>query len=219
MAKRGSAKTRYRQRQLQGRAEWWESVGELQYRFLLDHSLQPEHYLLDVGCGTFRVGRFLIDYLDTGHYYGVDKWQEALDVGIERVLEVEGLMGKKPQFAAICLETEDNSLATLFDQQFDVIWAHSLFVHLGPGVVRSFFESAQSVLAPPGTIYATAFVSDQKQVRWGTKKHIVTNIDREFWHYPLPFLEEAMKVSGLKLIDILDYDHPYQMKMLEIQHA
>jgi hypothetical protein len=50
----------------------WEDVGRMQFEFLLREGLQPHHHLLDIGCGSFRGGRFVIDYLQEGHYFGID---------------------------------------------------------------------------------------------------------------------------------------------------
>jgi hypothetical protein len=45
----------------------WDEIGRLQFNFLVAQGLKPEHYLLDVGCGTFRGGVHFIRYLETGH--------------------------------------------------------------------------------------------------------------------------------------------------------
>ena len=38
----------------------WEALGSLQFKFMIDRGLEPQHVLLDVGCGTLRGGvRFI----------------------------------------------------------------------------------------------------------------------------------------------------------------
>ncbi|MBA2614534.1 MAG: hypothetical protein H0U90_01940, partial [Actinobacteria bacterium] len=56
-----------------GNVPRWELVGDLQFEYLKERGLEPEHYLLDVGCGPLRGGIRFIQYLETGHYYGVEK--------------------------------------------------------------------------------------------------------------------------------------------------
>ena len=55
-----------------GNVRHWDTIGSLQFDYLVEHGLQPQHYLLDVGCGPIRGGMHFIRYLETGHYYGVD---------------------------------------------------------------------------------------------------------------------------------------------------
>src|SRR5216684_3760408 len=50
----------------------WDHMGRLQISYLMEHGLQPHHYLLDVACGSLRAGRYFILYLQPGHYYGLD---------------------------------------------------------------------------------------------------------------------------------------------------
>jgi D-alanyl-lipoteichoic acid acyltransferase DltB (MBOAT superfamily) len=46
----------------------WDVMGKLQFDFLKANGLMPEHSFLDIACGSFRAGRFLIDYLECGNY-------------------------------------------------------------------------------------------------------------------------------------------------------
>ena len=61
-------------------------MGGLQRDFLVDQGLMPEHRLLDVGCGALRAGIHLVEYLDPGHYYGIDINETVLDAGYDREL-------------------------------------------------------------------------------------------------------------------------------------
>ncbi len=72
------------------------------------------------------------------------------------------------------------------------------------------------MLSANGRIFATAFISsDLEPVEWGTDgTHIVTNPDKEFWHYAEDFFQDVADQSGLSL-DVMDYAHPHQMKMME----
>jgi SAM-dependent methyltransferase len=50
----------------------WEHRGRSQLELLKRLGLLPWHALLDAGCGPLRGGVHFIDYLDPGHYYGLD---------------------------------------------------------------------------------------------------------------------------------------------------
>ena len=49
-----------------------EMKREFQINFLKSHGLSPDKTLLDLGCGTLQGGIPIIDYLDVGHYFGID---------------------------------------------------------------------------------------------------------------------------------------------------
>src|SRR5215475_8544809 len=61
-----------RRHSLVGPMRGWQKKRDFQIFFLKQMGLQPAHYLLDIGCGTLRGGIPLIDYLDPGHYFGVE---------------------------------------------------------------------------------------------------------------------------------------------------
>src|SRR5919108_2955123 len=50
----------------------WEEYGELCRDYLIAQGLLPEHRLLDFGCGTGRLARKVVPYLEPGRYFGVD---------------------------------------------------------------------------------------------------------------------------------------------------
>ncbi|MGC2692617.1 MAG: class I SAM-dependent methyltransferase, partial [Desulfobaccales bacterium] len=89
-----------------------------------DHGLKPEHYLMDIGCGTLRGGIPLIDYLKEGHYFGIETRKEVLDEGRMELKEA-GLNWKSPTL----LTTEQFTKGGIL-QKFDFIWAFSVLIHM-----------------------------------------------------------------------------------------
>ena len=51
----------------------WEEIGTLQFEFLRAQGLRPESYLLDIACGSLRLGVKAIPYLQPEHYLGIEK--------------------------------------------------------------------------------------------------------------------------------------------------
>src|SRR5437868_14740335 len=49
----------------------FEAIGILERELLIQHGLQRDGYLIDVGCGPGRLARPLSEYLD-GKYLGID---------------------------------------------------------------------------------------------------------------------------------------------------
>ena len=60
----------------------WKMKREFQIKFLTDMDLKPDHYLLDLGCGTLRGGIPIIEYLEIGHYFGFteEELRKYLDI-------------------------------------------------------------------------------------------------------------------------------------------
>lgn len=50
----------------------WDETGRVQMALLRQHGLLPHHHLLDIGCGSLRLGCKAVDYLNPGHYWGTD---------------------------------------------------------------------------------------------------------------------------------------------------
>src|SRR5215470_4161956 len=67
-----------RRHALVGASHLWKMKRDFQIQFLKTMALQPQHYLLDLGCGTLRGGIPLIGYLDEGHYTGVEVREATL---------------------------------------------------------------------------------------------------------------------------------------------
>ena len=139
----------------------WDELGELQFRMMLAEGLEPHHVLCDVACGSFRAGRYFIEYLEPGHYLGIDKEASLIELGRQHELGEDLLREKRPE-----LLVDADFRFDLFSARAQFALAHSLFTHLplpdiarclgnlgawmGPGgvLMASFFESAQAVHNP-----------------------------------------------------------------------
>ncbi len=104
----------------------WDEIGKLQFDFLVERGLRPDHYLLDIGCGSLRGGVHFIRYLSEGHYFGVEKEESLLEAGRSVELKRYALEEKEPQLFAV----DDFDLSALPSQvEFDFMLAQSVFTH------------------------------------------------------------------------------------------
>ncbi|MGB3146929.1 MAG: class I SAM-dependent methyltransferase [Paracoccaceae bacterium] len=60
----------------------WDETGRLQLQLLQKAGLRPEHQLLDIGCGSLRLGCKAVPYLAPGHYWGTDQSGELMHHGL-----------------------------------------------------------------------------------------------------------------------------------------
>lgn len=52
---------------------------------MVDHGMRPEHRFVDYGCGSLRLGRPVVDYLNAGNFIGLDVTELFLELGKEFV--------------------------------------------------------------------------------------------------------------------------------------
>ncbi|HUR04586.1 MAG TPA: class I SAM-dependent methyltransferase [Nonomuraea sp.] len=123
----------------------WLALGRMQFDYLTKHGLKPEFTMLEIGCGNLRAGRLLIDYLDTGNYYGVDISPDVL-FAAQETLVANGLRDKLPHLAPV----RDLRFAFLPNGHFDVVHAHSVFSRSPLHVIEECFAHVSRVMKPDG---------------------------------------------------------------------
>lgn len=130
---------------LQG-APW--GSGARPFATLFNLGMLEDHDVLDYGCGSLRVGRFLIQYLDSGRYFGIEPSTWAVSEGLDEVGSLAG--DKAPQFLNPQYDVFD---AGLFgEQRFDWVLISGVLTHMDHTQLRSLLRSAQAVLKPGGRI-------------------------------------------------------------------
>ncbi|MGN6474453.1 MAG: class I SAM-dependent methyltransferase [Mycobacteriales bacterium] len=125
----------------------WRRIGKLQFDYLCQHGLQPEHAVLEIGCGNLRAGWHLIRYLEPGHYYGIDISAQAL-LSAQQTLADRALTDKLPYLVLV----RDMTFGFLPDQAFDVVHAHSVFSHTPLDVIEDCFAHVGRLMRPGGLV-------------------------------------------------------------------
>ncbi|UCM91825.1 class I SAM-dependent methyltransferase [Streptomyces marincola] len=161
----------------------WRALGEMQFTYLTAHGLRPEHRMLDIGCGNLRAGRWFIDYLGPGAYYGIDISPDIL-VSAKHTLVAYGLQDKVPHLTP----TRDLTLDFLPDAYFDVVHAHSVFSHSPLSVIDECLAHVGRVMAP-GAFFDFTF--DRTE---GREHHVL----REDFYYRTETLVALAERHGLR---------------------
>ena len=130
-------------------------MGRVQFEHLKYWGLVENHYLLDIGCGSLRGGRFAIRILEPGHYYGIDPNQWLIDEGIKHELGTELLRTKRPVF-----RNDADFNFSAFDCKFDFLMAQSIFSHTTQAQMRTIFAEAAKVMRGEGIFLATYIPGD-----------------------------------------------------------
>jgi len=194
----------------------WENLGKLQFDFLVERGLKPDHYFLDVGCGSLRGGVHFIDYLEPEHYFGIDKDRELLDAGRNVELKRYNLIGRNP----ILVEMDDFDFQSL-NIQFNYALAQSVFTHFPLNKIIRCVMNIEKVLVQNGRFYATFFENPRGKFNLGSIMHptadgnaIATYFDRDPFHYDFENFKQICKGTSLDIEYIGDWNHPRDQKML-----
>lgn len=102
--------------------EW--CLGLDHYNFLIEQGLKRTDSFLDMGCGSLRTGIHVAKYLDARKYVAMDGHKESLDCAYEYEIPMNHLEDKKIRFIL------DDSFDRIFVDEFDVVFAFSVFIHL-----------------------------------------------------------------------------------------
>jgi SAM-dependent methyltransferase len=187
----------------------WDRIGRLQIDFLREQGLRPEHRFLDVGCGGFRAGRHLVDYLEPGHYYGIDIGHDVMRAGYDYELTDE----QRARLPVSNLRVTDRFDAD-FGVRFDMAIAQSVFTHINLNRVRLCLYRVAKVM-PPGARFFVTFneCPDEFPVDGVVKGGMYTERN-VFWYYRRD-MQWAADETPWTLRYIGDCGHPRNQMMLE----
>ena len=200
-----------------GYVEEWEKHGQAQFDYLEGQGLEPQHYFLDIGCGPLRGGVHFIRFLETGHYFGVEKNEAVLDTASEVELPRYGLVDKQPTLRA------DGSFDfQALDQQFDFAWAQSVFTHLPINSIQRCLMNVEKVLRPGGKFFATFYENPEgkrnlEAIRQSPQ--VVSYFDEDSFHYDVGTFEWICDGTSLHVEYLGGWNNPRNQKVLLFQKS
>lgn len=133
----------------------WDRHGELQAEFLKRMGLRQHHTLLEIGCGTGRLARKMVPYLDPKGYWGVDISQSATQAADE-MLRAEGC-----QYFRVGQSWPIG--------RFDYLWAFSVTIHLPQDELLVMMRSAAARMVI-GSKFLFSYHPQQLEQRTGLKQ-------------------------------------------------
>ncbi len=196
----------------------WDDIGRLQFEFLVENGLTPQHKLLDIGCGSLRGGVRFIGYLDDGNYYGMDKDGWLLDAGVRIELPKHGLEDR-----AVHLLCGDDFDFARFDTSFDFAVAYSVFTHLTWNSILKCLVNVREALSRGGRLYATFFEDHDGRHRASSMRQapggVTTYPDRDPYHYEFSAFTELAARASLGVEYIGEVGHPKGQRMMVMRRA
>jgi cyclopropane fatty-acyl-phospholipid synthase-like methyltransferase len=186
-----------------GPPHYYDLMAAMAFNLMTTCGLREHHRVLDIGCGSLRMGRLLIPYLLKGNYTGIEPNEWLVQDGLLNELGEDILSIKKPRFIYDTqIETHENV------GPIDYAMAQSIFTHCAPDQITSWLEQIRDVLSPEGVLLATYFSGEEDYQGTG-------------WIYPdcafykPETMEKIVKDAGFGW-QPLDWHHPRKQKWVAI---
>lgn len=128
----------------------FELVGRDAMKVLLNNGLLPSHRVLDFGCGSLRLGYWLIRFLDPGRYFGLEPIEKGVDIGLKELIGDDLKEFKKPNIRI----SDDNDMEA-FEVGFDFVIARSILTHTCPGMLNEILRKFSSSANQDGVFLAS----------------------------------------------------------------
>jgi len=181
-----------------GPPDRYDLVAAMTFNLLTTLGLRQHHSLLDLGCGSLRIGRLLIPYLNKDKYFGIEPNEWLVREGVRNEIGESLLRIKRPKF----FFTDSPATLTDMEVRFDFAVAQSIFSHCGLDLITRWISFIANFLTPNGALVATFFPSESNNTKTG-------------WIYPgcvgyrPDTLGNVATKAGLRF-ELLDWRHPRQ---------
>ena len=189
-------------------------VGGLQLAYLRAEGLLPEHRLLDIGCGSLRLGARAVAYLEPGRYQGTDLNESLLDAGYREEILPAGLEAKLERSALV----EDGEFAfPNIEAGLDFAIATSVFTHLPLNHLRLCLARLAPLMAQEGRFYFTVFEptpDTAAEASCRQSETVTTHPHKDPYHYQRADLDHAARGLGWQLEGPMEWGHPRNQKMM-----
>ncbi len=120
-------------------------LGRCNFEDMLRFGLNSKSKILDFGCGAGRLAVWLIQYLDSGNYFGVEAHEKSVAALMQYEIPLHGIAYKK---ACISLDSELN--IDVFGVKFDFIIDAYSSIHLDKERLALFRKKISASLSDDG---------------------------------------------------------------------
>ena len=174
----------------------WDETGRMQMQLLLDEGLLPHHRLLDIGCGSLRLGCRAVPYLDPGHYWGTDLSGALMRQGYQAELQDKARLP-----IAQLVADHDFSFPGLPDT-IDHAIAFAVFTHLPMNHLRRALLQLRTRFPHLQRFIFTVFLAPDAQASLGPVRQpdgVVTHDIRAPYHMLADDVRHLAHASGFAL--------------------
>jgi SAM-dependent methyltransferase len=180
-----------------GLPDEYDLIAAMTFNLLTTLGLRQEHTVLDIGCGSLRLGRLLIPYLNVGNYTGIEPNNWLVKEGIRRETGQDQIRIKQPR-----IYVADGATGLSPGAVFDFAIAQSILSHCGPDLLERWLKEASSHLKNTGVLAATFYVGehDCQDRGWTYPANV---------YYRVETMATLARTAGFEFVP-LDWKHPRQ---------
>ena len=143
--------------------------------FLVDSGLKRSHRVLEYGCGSLRLGKSVIEFLEPERYVGLDITDFFYLAGIENYLGGVLLEAKKPWFGVIGSDEHERIRG---DFKFDIGFSTLALMHVPPAEIDEYFRNVLELMHSTSVFYfdfqPSLFVLKKNSLTWGVPFRLVS---------------------------------------------
>ena len=172
----------------------YDFIAAMVFNLLTCMGLRQEHKVLDIGCGSLRVGRLLIPYLNQANYFGIEPNKWLVEDGVRNEIGQDMVKIKSPTFSY------NTSLVDFKDNlNLKYAFAQSIFSHCGIDLISEWLTQLHPHLQSDGALLATVLFNDE-------------DFEGNGWVYPecVEFKMETIANHCGFGFKTLDWPHPRQ---------
>ena len=153
--------------------------------------LKKNSILFDVACGSLRLGKEAIKYLDSGNYIAIEQHSKLVELGKKYEVKKEIWNKKKPRIII-----NKNFNFDKFDK-FDFAICYSLITHLNLKDTLNLFKKLKPKMKRNSKIIVTYYEVINKENRFELPTHDF-NISHpnRVWRYRFEFLKKILSKLG-----------------------
>jgi SAM-dependent methyltransferase len=179
----------------------YDEIGVFQFNALKKYfNLSRNMKFLDVGAGSLRLGRYLIEYLSEGGYYALEQHKALITSGIE----ANNIQRKFHIHLS-------NNFIVPEENLYDIAWANSIFSHLTLSEIEKAIKNILNSVKPGGVFIFTFFEGRRNIVNemLGSHSHV------DFYYRYSDILETCLECNvDIELCTAIK--HPRGQKIVKL---
>jgi SAM-dependent methyltransferase len=169
----------------------WDETARVQMAILTAEGMQPHHRLLDIGCGSLRLGHKAVAFLHQGHYWGTDASLALMRRGHERELADPARLP-----VAQLVQDADFTFPGI-PADIDFAIAFGVFTHLPAPMLHLALRNASDRLPHLIRLLLTVFIAPaDHNGPFAQPDGVVTHPDRPPYHRPKAAIEQDARDAG-----------------------